>query len=58
VPGLRSFRLREEHANRDRRNPGGSPEDRSYLQEVEEILGRTVLVKGDPLLHQEEFDLA
>jgi ribonuclease G len=30
----------------------------SYLQEVEEILGRTVLVKSDPLLHQEKFDLA
>jgi len=30
----------------------------SYLQEFEEILGRTVLVKSDPLLHQEKFDLA
>jgi ribonuclease G len=30
----------------------------SYLQELEEILGRTVLVKSDPLLHQEKFDLA
>jgi len=30
----------------------------SYLQEIEEILGRTVLVKSDPLLHQEKFDLA
>ena len=29
----------------------------SYLQEIEEILGRTVLVKSDPLLHQEKFDL-
>jgi hypothetical protein len=28
------------------------------LQEIEEILGRTVLVKSDPLLHQEKFDLA
>jgi ribonuclease G len=31
----------------------------SYLQEIEEILGgRTVIVKSDPLLHQEKFDLA
>ena len=30
----------------------------SYLQEIEEILGRTVLVKSDPLLHQVKFDLA
>ena len=30
----------------------------SYLGEIEEILGRTVLVKSDPLLHQEKFDLA
>ena len=28
------------------------------LQEIEEILGRTVLVKSDPLMHQEKFDLA
>jgi ribonuclease G len=30
----------------------------SFLQELEEILGRTVIVKSDPLLHQEKFDLA
>ena len=31
----------------------------TYLQEIEEILGgRTVIVKSDPLLHQEKFDLA
>jgi ribonuclease G len=30
----------------------------SYLQELEEILGRTVLVKSDAQLHQEKFDLA
>jgi len=30
----------------------------AYLQEIEEILGRTVLVKSDPMLHQEKFDLA
>jgi ribonuclease G len=30
----------------------------SFLQEIEEILGRTVMVKSDPLLHQEKFDLA
>jgi ribonuclease G len=30
----------------------------TYLQELEEILGRTVIVKSDALLHQEKFDLA
>jgi ribonuclease G len=30
----------------------------SYLQELEEILGRTVFVKSDQQLHQEKFDLA
>jgi ribonuclease G len=30
----------------------------SYLQEIEEILGRTVIVKSDYQLHQEKFDLA
>ena len=30
----------------------------NYLQELEEILGKTVMVKSDPLLHQEKFDLA
>jgi ribonuclease G len=30
----------------------------SFLQELEEILGRTVIVKSDALLHQEKFDLA
>ncbi|HUI55638.1 MAG TPA: Rne/Rng family ribonuclease [Bryobacteraceae bacterium] len=30
----------------------------TYLQELEEILGKTVIVKSDPLLHQEKFDLA
>jgi len=29
----------------------------SYLQELEEILGRTVIVKSDNQLHQEKFDL-
>ncbi|MBN9661858.1 MAG: Rne/Rng family ribonuclease [Acidobacteria bacterium] len=29
-----------------------------YLEELEEILGRPVLVTADPLLHQEKFDLA
>ena len=28
-----------------------------YLQEIEQVLGRTVLVKSDPLMHQEKFDL-
>jgi ribonuclease G len=30
----------------------------SYLQEIEEIVGKAVLVKSDPLLHQTKFDLA
>src|SRR3984957_11464049 len=30
----------------------------SYLQEIEEIVGKSVLVKSDPLLHQTKFDLA
>ena len=30
----------------------------TYLQELEEILGRTVIVKSDQQLHQEKFDLA
>ncbi len=30
----------------------------TYLQELEEILGRTVIVKTDAQLHQEKFDLA
>jgi ribonuclease G len=29
-----------------------------YLEELEEVLGRPVLVTGDPLLHPEKFDLA
>ncbi|HEY3418404.1 MAG TPA: ribonuclease E/G, partial [Armatimonadota bacterium] len=29
-----------------------------HLEEIEEILGRTVMVKGDAMLHQEKFDLA
>ncbi len=29
-----------------------------YLQEIEEIVGRTVMVKSDPSLHQTKFDLA
>ena len=29
-----------------------------FLQEIEQVLGRTVLVKSDPLMHQEKFDLA
>ncbi len=32
--------------------------DNDYLQELEQILGRNVMVKSDPLLHQEKFDLA
>jgi ribonuclease G len=30
----------------------------TFLQELEEILGRTVIVKSDHQLHQEKFDLA
>jgi len=30
----------------------------SFLQEIEEIVGKSVLVKSDPLLHQTKFDLA
>jgi ribonuclease G len=30
----------------------------TFLQEIEETLGRTVIVKSDPQLHQEKFDLA
>jgi len=30
----------------------------TYLQELEEVLGRTVIVKSDHQLHQEKFDLA
>jgi ribonuclease G len=30
----------------------------TYLQELEEVLGRTVIIKSDPQLHQEKFDLA
>ena len=30
--------------------------DNSYLEEIEVILRRPVLVKGDPQLHQERFD--
>jgi ribonuclease G len=29
-----------------------------YLEELEEVLGRPVLVHGDPLLHQDKFDLS
>ena len=29
-----------------------------YLEELEEILKRPVLVKSDPSIHQEKFDLA
>jgi Rne/Rng family ribonuclease len=29
-----------------------------YLEEIEEVLGRPVLVTSDPALHQEKFDLA
>lgn len=29
-----------------------------YLEELEDTLGRPVMVKGDPSVHQEKFDLA
>jgi len=28
-----------------------------WLQEMEELAGRTIIVKSDPALHQEQFDL-
>jgi ribonuclease G len=28
-----------------------------WLQEMEELAGRMVIVKSDPALHQEQFDL-
>ena len=28
-----------------------------WLQEMEELAGRTIIVKSDPLLHQEQFDI-
>lgn len=31
--------------------------DNKYLEELEETLGRPVLVSADPMLHQEKFDL-
>lgn len=31
---------------------------KNYLQELEEILGRPVMVTSDPVLHHEKFDLA
>jgi ribonuclease G len=32
--------------------------DNQYLEELEEVLGRPVLVTGDPQIHLEKFDLA
>jgi ribonuclease G len=32
--------------------------DNRHLEELEEVLGCPVLVTGDPLLHQEKFDLS
>jgi len=29
-----------------------------FLQEIEEVLGKSVIIKSDPLLHQTKFDLA
>ncbi len=28
-----------------------------WLQEMEELTGKTIIVKSDPLLHQEQFDI-
>jgi Ribonuclease G/E len=28
-----------------------------WLQDLEELTGRTVIVKADPTLHQEQFDI-
>ncbi len=30
----------------------------TFLQEIEEIAGKSVMVKSDPSLHQTKFDLA
>ena len=35
-----------------------SPTDNNIWRRLEEILGRPVLVKSDPALHHEKFDLA
>ena len=32
--------------------------EENYLEELEEIMGRQVIIKSDPLLHPEKFDLA
>ncbi len=32
--------------------------ENKYLQEIEEILGRPVMVASDVTIHQEKFDLA
>jgi hypothetical protein len=29
-----------------------------HLEEIESTLGKTVIIKSDPLLHQTKFDLA
>jgi ribonuclease G len=29
-----------------------------FLQEIEEAVGKSVIIKSDPLLHQARFDLA
>ena len=28
-----------------------------WLQEMEELTGKTIIVKSDPVLHQEQFDI-
>ncbi|PYY12501.1 MAG: hypothetical protein DMG61_16355, partial [Acidobacteria bacterium] len=28
-----------------------------WLQEMEELAGKTIIVKSDPVLHQEQFDI-
>jgi ribonuclease G len=28
-----------------------------WLQEMEELIGKTIIVKSDPTLHQEQFDI-
>jgi hypothetical protein len=37
-------------------DPGGPHRDNSFLEEIETLLRRPVLIKGDPQLHQEKFD--
>jgi ribonuclease G len=45
------LRVNPEVANALKANNG------RWLQDLEELTNRTVIVKSDPLLHQEQFDI-